>query len=78
MIEVFKCDFCFHFTQDAEEMRIHESKCSFNPISKKCWTCKHSYEAGYPISGHIGGCEKSLNTYDGEDLGNCEGWEIED
>jgi len=50
MIQVFKCDHCHHFTQDAEEMRMHEVKCVFNEANKKCFTCLHSYEAGMPIS----------------------------
>lgn len=47
MIEVFKCDFCTHFTQDAEEMRLHEVK---YPINKTCFTCKHQWDSGYDYS----------------------------
>ena len=77
MITVFKCDYCTHFTQDKEEMRLHELKCSFNPINKKCYSCKHSYEDGYPISGHSPGCEIGLDAYKGEKEGNCKGYEVE-
>ena len=78
MIEVFKCDHCSHFTQDAEEMRLHEGKCSFNPTNKKCWSCKHSFEDGYPISGSMRGCELKLNVRIGEEIGGCLGWEADD
>ena len=75
MIKVFKCDFCKHFSQDAEEMRIHEIKCSFNPANKKCLTCKNAIDVGfdYPIIN----CLKNLSTYEGEEYGNCIGWEAE-
>ena len=75
MIEVFKCDFCTHFTQDAEEMRMHEVKCSFNPINKKCFTCKHQWDSGYEYS--IPECGKNLSTLEGRKQGNCIGWENE-
>ena len=77
MIQVFKCDYCHHFTQDWEEMRIHEAKCSFNPILKKCYTCLNSYESGMPISGSMRGCEKKLDTRKGEEVGGCVGWEAD-
>jgi len=75
MIEVFKCDFCTHFSQDAEEMRIHEKKCSFNPINKKCFTCIHQWDSGYDYS--IPECEKNLSTLEGRETGNCIGWDNE-
>jgi hypothetical protein len=75
MIDVFKCDFCTHFTQDAEEMRIHEQKCSFNPINKKCFTCKYAWDSGFDCS--IPECEKNISTLVGRDQGNCIGWEKE-
>ena len=75
MIEVFKCDFCTHFTQDAEEMRIHEAKCSFNPINKKCFTCTNQWDSGHDYS--IPECEKNLSTLEGRENGNCIGWENE-
>ena len=74
---VFKCEHCYHFTQDAEEMETHELKCSFNTTKKKCQTCKHSYEAGMPISGSMRGCEKKLDIRKGETVGSCVGWEGE-
>ena len=77
MIQVFKCDHCHHFTQDAEEMIIHEVKCVFNEANKKCFTCLHSYEAGMPISGSMRGCEKKLDIVKGEEVGGCVGWEAD-
>lgn len=78
MIQVFKCDHCSDTSQDAEEMRIHEAKCSFSPAAKKCYSCLHSYEAGMPISGSMRGCEKKLDTDKGETIGGCAGWEYND
>lgn len=75
MTEVFKCDYCSHFTQDSEEMRIHEAKCSFNPNNKTCFTCKYQWDSGYDFS--IPECEKNLSTLDGRDKGMCNGWEYE-
>jgi hypothetical protein len=77
MIQVFKCDHCHHFTQDAEEMRMHEVKCVYNEANKKCFTCLHSYEAGMPISGSMRGCEKKLDIVKGEKVGDCVGWEAD-
>jgi phage FluMu protein Com len=77
MIQVYKCDFCHHFNQDAEKVIMHEIKCSFNPINKKCWSCKHVFEVGYPMSGSMRGCAKDLGILKGEDVGNCIGWELE-
>ena len=42
MVEVFKCDHCSHFSQDAETMRLHEIKCEWNEANKTCFTCEHS------------------------------------
>jgi len=42
MIQVWKCDHCSHFTQDAAEMRAHEDKCEWNIKNKTCQTCEHS------------------------------------
>lgn len=75
MILVFKCDYCQHFTQDAEEMRIHETKCSYNPLNKKCGSCKYLFEDGYPISGSMMACEKKLDISKGKEIGDCIGWE---
>jgi hypothetical protein len=75
MIEAFKCEHCNHFTQDVEKMEIHEVKCSFNPANASCYTCKHSHEEGYPISGSQRGCEKNLDIIKGEKVGGCVGWE---
>jgi hypothetical protein len=76
MIQVYKCDFCYHFKQDAEEMRTHEAQCSFNPIKKTCYSCRHEFDEGAPISGSMPACRKGLDTVDGMGEGNCIGWEL--
>jgi len=76
MIQVYKCDFCHHFNQDAEKVITHEIKCSFNPINKNCYTCKFYYDAG-GMYGSMPMCEKKLSTYEGIKAGNCMGWELE-
>lgn len=75
MIQVLKCDFCTHFTQDVEEMRIHEVNCSFNPKNKKCFTCSHAWDSGYDYL--IPECKKHLSILVGMVQGNCSGWENE-
>lgn len=72
MIQVWKCDFCSHTNINPEEVKNHEPKCSFNKVNKKCFTCKFSYEEGWDY--HMPGCEIGLNTFDGEEKGNCSGW----
>jgi len=77
MKTVLQCDFCSH-TENVNSKGLmieHEKKCAFNPKNKYCYTCKHKYEAGYPISGPMTGCRIDLDVVDGEDDGNCEGWE---
>ena len=82
MKTVLLCDFCSHTEDYRDDVKMveHEKTCSFNPLTKHCYTCKHEYEAGYPISGHMAGCRCriNLNTCDGEDDGNCKGHEAKD
>ena len=78
MKQVYKCDFCWKTDDNAEVILEHESDCSFNPTLKKCWTCIHYEEEGYPISGSMMRCQKGM-SYDEqeeyEDKGNCPKWE---
>lgn len=76
MIQVWKCDHCS--TTDINPVKIsqHETKCSFNKINKKCYTCKYRFEAGYGGE-HISGCEINEDIFEGEDEGNCPGWVYE-
>ncbi len=74
---VWKCDHCSDTNWHKKIIEEHELKCPFNPVLKYCYTCKHEYEAGYPMSGHIAGCEIKLNASEGEENGNCNGWETE-
>ncbi len=78
MKQVWKCDYCPDTHQDKTVIESHEPSCSFNPKNKKCYTCKYEFEAGYPIGGHQTGCKLNLNTTNGEEKGNCAGWEKED
>lgn len=73
---VWKCDFCSETSNDSDVIKKHESHCSFNPINKKCYTCKYSWDSGYDYS--IPECEKKLSTLKGRDDGNCEGWKTDD
>jgi len=69
MKQVWKCDFCTETNTDKAKIAGHEPKCSFNPINKKCFTCKHSaWEWDLRV------CRKDLDTINGEDEGNCSGW----
>jgi hypothetical protein len=72
MIQVWKCDFCSHTDLIPKKITEHEKDCSFNKANKKCHTCKFSYEEGWDY--HIPGCEINLDTFKGEEQGNCKGW----
>jgi len=37
--QVWKCDFCNETGVEENNIITHESKCSYNPLSKKCGTC---------------------------------------
>lgn len=67
--QVWKCDYCYETEADKEEMDKHELTCSENENSKKCSTCKHYVECGYPIGGSDMRCtnKKAEDTY-GENM----------
>lgn len=69
MIQVWKCGFCSKTSIDPNQIMEHELECSFNPINKTCYTCKHHY---YYYESPC--CEIKLDVVDGEDDGNCKGW----
>ena len=74
MKTVLKCDFCYT-TKDTLEVGLmitHESNCVFNPINKKCFTCKHYYDE-YGVTM----CDVNENALKGEEEGNCPQWEGE-
>jgi hypothetical protein len=61
------------------KMEEHEKECSFNPIHKKCWTCEHHGDEGYygdsyPVCNQV----PKMSVLDGQEQGNCEGWEPSD
>lgn len=66
MINVWQCDHCTR-TGNIEEISIHEHKCVFNPVNKKCWCCKHRFDDGAPISGFTNGCRLGHSCLDVED-----------
>ena len=71
---VWKCDFCHETNIDKESMRLHETKCSFNPKMRSCYSCKN-LEDVYDCQD----CKKNLNYWEvQDDGGNCEGWETDD
>jgi hypothetical protein len=70
MKKVWKCDFCSTTSENEEEMKEHEIKCSFNPKHKKCFSCGNYIN--YRNCGDD--CKISLNILDGETDGNCKGW----
>jgi len=72
MKQVWKCDFCSHTQDKIFGMKEHEENCSFNPLNKKCFTCKHAWDSGHDFP--IPECEKNLSTTDGRDKGNCTEW----
>ncbi len=74
MKQVWKCDHCSDTDGDKEKVEIHEAKCEFNPITKRCFTCKHSIEKGAPISGFWSDCKLKLDI---ESDDKCSGWENE-
>jgi len=40
-ITAYKCDFCNKFLRSKMGIKLHESKCFYNPASKSCVTCEH-------------------------------------
>ena len=54
MKRVWKCDFCFKTSETIEEMEIHESKCSSNPILRLCNTCDHQVPMDYSMDYECG------------------------
>jgi hypothetical protein len=73
MIHIFKCDYCYHFSDSLKEIETHEKECDFNPSNKKCLTCAYSWDSGHDFP--IPECEKHLSTIKGMEEGNCEEWE---
>lgn len=74
MIQVFKCDFCDHFNDDASKVQEHEDKCFANPVRKSCFSCKH---ASIGQHYHKHDCLKDLDVLDAYEDGGCEGWELD-
>jgi hypothetical protein len=73
MIRVWKCEFCCHTEKSVEKMREHENICSFNPKFKHCSSC-----ANYYTHWENECCKKDLSVFNGQEYGNCIGWETDD
>lgn len=73
MKRVWKCDFCTHTEKLMDKIRTHEQECSFNPLSKKCYSCENYYTMWESEK-----CKKGFDILDGQDDGNCPGWETDD
>lgn len=71
---VWKCDHCSETKASFYEMGVHETKCSFNPINRYCYTCKHHENDGFYIFGESYSCLIKLSTDNGEEDGFCKGW----
>jgi hypothetical protein len=72
MIRVWKCDFCCHTEKSVEKMKTHEDLCSHNPKFKKCYSCENYYTYWENEC-----CKKDLIVFEGQEDGNCEGWETD-
>ena len=77
MKRVWKCDHCSKTDESWFKMGQHEIKCSFNPDNRYCYTCEHHTNDGFYIFGETYTCDVKLSVGNGEDNGNCEGWEHE-
>lgn len=72
-VPVWKCEHCSHFEKVEKDIYFHEDKCSFNPSTKSCYTCKHRYQEEWSDAD---GCRLEVR----EDFfhpKNCEFWEWE-
>lgn len=72
MKRVWKCDFCCHTEKLIDKIKGHELNCFMNPKFKNCHSCRNFYtrwESEY--------CKKDLDVFDGQDDGNCQGWETD-
>ena len=73
MKRVWKCDFCVQTHVSSIKILEHEPECCFNPVNRKCYSCKNQDGSDYyPL------CSKRYNVFKGEEEGNCEGWETDD
>lgn len=75
MKRVWKCDFCSDTTNIKEQMASHETGCSFNPINKRCYSCKHhDYVDSITTECEIGVDITTMLDIQEDEL-SCEKWE---
>ena len=74
MKRVWKCDFCYKTTDTIEEMKKHESMCSFNPALRLCSTCDHQEPMAYSMDYECGihDLNHYINVNDGDII--CKDW----
>lgn len=77
MKQVWKCDHCSFTGEHPDAVAEHERGCAFNPANKKCWTCRHCFTDGAPISGFHNGCRKGHNCEAVSDGLACPDWQPE-
>jgi len=74
MKQVWKCDHCYHTNINKDKVEIHEDKCTFNPINKRCSTCDNQvpmdYSSDYECKIHNFG--HYMNVDDGDII--CKDW----
>jgi len=63
--QIWKCKHCSDTNESKTIIDKHESTCYVNEENKKCFSCKHHKEMGYPIGGSDMRCmNKEAPTYD--------------
>lgn len=73
----WRCDFCPHTDDEAENIKIHQKTCEWNPKFKTCWSCKF-HTTGYRCTY----CKKNIRQWDfvpdtnPGDYGNCTVWKF--
>ena len=77
MKRVWKCDFCSSTNVLSEKIKEHELECSFNPEKRMCYSCIFSYDDAY-YGERSPCCKINLDVVDGEEDGNCKGWQTDD
>lgn len=50
MKKVLQCDFCSHTVSEDQYsiMNQHETRCSFNPKNRECYSCAYRIDGAWP------------------------------
>jgi pantothenate kinase len=74
----YKCDYCFEFSENKDEIQKHELKCCFNPKNRRCYTCIHKISSGSDMFDFYEECNLNMDMLAVEDEEIiCESWEEE-